>query len=125
MIRTLTLTCIPFCGCVDTKNEKYKEALRKLFDELETRVATTPIDVVSAKQMKMDDGHGFDKVWGIVTDAENGTSLECTRDAEGKLSFKLSEAASVCCAGMKDMVEKVLGHIIWLLEESIKGGFSC
>src|SRR3954453_6533913 len=30
---------------VDTKNEKYKEALRKLFDELETRVATTPIDV--------------------------------------------------------------------------------
>ncbi|PKK70554.1 hypothetical protein RhiirC2_849825 [Rhizophagus irregularis] len=33
------------CGCADTKNEKYKEALRKLFDELETRVATTPIDV--------------------------------------------------------------------------------
>ncbi|KAF0383804.1 crinkler family protein [Gigaspora margarita] len=33
------------CGCVDTKNEKYGEALRKLFDELETRVATTPIDV--------------------------------------------------------------------------------
>uniref|UniRef100_U9TXC7 Uncharacterized protein n=1 Tax=Rhizophagus irregularis (strain DAOM 181602 / DAOM 197198 / MUCL 43194) TaxID=747089 RepID=U9TXC7_RHIID len=29
----------------NTKNEKYKEALRKLFDELETRVATTPIDV--------------------------------------------------------------------------------
>ena len=33
------------CGCVNTKNEKYGEALRKLFDELETRVATTPIDV--------------------------------------------------------------------------------
>ncbi|PKB99546.1 hypothetical protein RhiirA5_429516 [Rhizophagus irregularis] len=33
------------CGCVDTKNEKYKAALRKLFDELETRVATTPIDL--------------------------------------------------------------------------------
>ncbi|CAB4413099.1 unnamed protein product [Rhizophagus irregularis] len=33
------------CGSADTKNEKYKEALRKLFDELETRVATTPIDV--------------------------------------------------------------------------------
>ncbi|POG76523.1 hypothetical protein GLOIN_2v1872036 [Rhizophagus irregularis DAOM 181602=DAOM 197198] len=29
----------------NTENEKYKEALRKLFDELETRVATTPIDV--------------------------------------------------------------------------------
>jgi len=33
------------CGCVNTKEEKYKEALRKLFDELETRVSTTPIDV--------------------------------------------------------------------------------
>src|SRR5436305_2184336 len=33
------------CGCANTKEEKYKEALRKLFDELETRVATTPIDV--------------------------------------------------------------------------------
>ena len=33
------------CGCVETKNEKYGEALRKLFDELETRVSTTPIDV--------------------------------------------------------------------------------
>ncbi|RIA97870.1 hypothetical protein C1645_751399, partial [Glomus cerebriforme] len=29
------------CGCVDTKNDKYKEALRKLSDELETRIATT------------------------------------------------------------------------------------
>src|SRR5256885_14267909 len=36
------------CGCVNTKNEEYKEALRKLFDELETCVATTdtiPINV--------------------------------------------------------------------------------
>src|ERR1043166_3767081 len=33
------------CGWANTKEEKYKEALRKLFDELETRVATTPIDV--------------------------------------------------------------------------------
>ena len=30
---------------VDTKKEKYKEALRKLLDELETRIATAPIDV--------------------------------------------------------------------------------
>ena len=35
------------CGCADTKNEKYKEALRKLLDDLETRVATTPIDLSS------------------------------------------------------------------------------
>ena len=31
------------CGSVNTKDEKYKEALRKFFDE--TRIATTPIDV--------------------------------------------------------------------------------
>ncbi|CAG8724532.1 3904_t:CDS:1 [Funneliformis caledonium] len=31
------------CGCANTKEEKYKEALRKFFDELETRVTTTPL----------------------------------------------------------------------------------
>ncbi|PKK63537.1 hypothetical protein RhiirC2_854946 [Rhizophagus irregularis] len=188
------------CGCADTKNEKYKEALRKLFDELETRVATTPIDVsyeatksiysytylVSAtypfknqikvvpekliegkngrrnldygiesrttgriiglvevkikqgfaqatvqlesslgrkrKANEMDDGHEFDKVWGIVTDAEKWYFMECTQDSEGKLSFKLSKPLFVAYedAGMKERTEKVLGHIIWLLEESQK-----
>ncbi|CAB4418757.1 unnamed protein product [Rhizophagus irregularis] len=191
------------CGSADTKNEKYKEALRKLFDELETRVATTPIDVsyeatksiysytylVTAtypfknqvkvvpekliegkngrgnldygiesrttgriiglvevkkddfkqgfaqatvqlesslgrkrKADEMDDEHGFDKVWGIVTDAEKWYFMECTQDAEGKPSFKLSKPLFVAYedAGMKDMAEKILGHIIWLLEESQK-----
>jgi hypothetical protein len=32
------------CGCVNKKDE-YKEALHKLLDELETRIAMTPIDV--------------------------------------------------------------------------------
>ncbi|PKC00698.1 hypothetical protein RhiirA5_505039 [Rhizophagus irregularis] len=191
------------CGSANTKNEKYKEALRKLFDELETRVATTPIDVsyeatksiysytylVSAaypfkdqvkvvpekliegkngrgnldygiesrttgrivglvevkkddfkqgfaqatvqlesslgrkrKANEMDDEHGFDKVWGIVTDAEKWYFMECTQDAEGKPSFKLSKPLFVAYedAGMRDMAEKILGHIIWLLEESQK-----
>jgi hypothetical protein len=192
------------CGCVDTKNEKYKAALRKLFDELETRVATTLIDLsyevtksiysytylASAtypfkdqvkivpekliegkngrgnldygiesrttgrimglievkkddfkqgfaqatvqlasslgrkrKADEMDDEPGFSKVWGIVTDAEKWYFMECTQDAEGKLSFKLTKPPLFVAyedAGMKDMVEKVLGHIIWLLEESQK-----
>ncbi|GBC17659.2 hypothetical protein GLOIN_2v1774909 [Rhizophagus irregularis DAOM 181602=DAOM 197198] len=160
--------------------EKYKEALRKLFDELETRVATTPIDdqvkvvpekliegkngrgnldygiesrttgrIVGLVEVKkddfkqgfaqatvqlesslgrkrkaneMDDEHGFDKVWGIVTDAEKWYFMECTQDAEGKPLFKLSKPLFVVYeyAGMKDMAEKILGHIIWLLEESQK-----
>ncbi|CAB4431044.1 unnamed protein product [Rhizophagus irregularis] len=168
------------CGSADTKNEKYKEALRKLFDELETRVATTPIDdqvkvvpekliegkngrgnldygiesrttgrIVGLVEVKkddfkqgfaqatvqlesslgrkrkaneMDDEHGFDKVWGIVTDAEKWYFMECTQDAEGIPLFKLSKPLFVVYedAGMKDMAEKILGHIIWLLEESQK-----
>ncbi|CAI2192730.1 14934_t:CDS:2, partial [Funneliformis geosporum] len=32
-------------GCANTKEEKYKEALRKLFDKLKTRVMITPIDI--------------------------------------------------------------------------------
>ncbi|GBB93359.1 hypothetical protein RclHR1_21560002 [Rhizophagus clarus] len=192
------------CGCVDTKNEKYKAALRKLFDELETRVATTPIDLsyeatksiysytyfASAtypfkdqvkivlekliegkngcenldydvesrttgriiclikvkkndfkqgfaqatvqlesslgrkrKANKMDKDDGFNKVWGIVTDAEKWYFMECVQVTEGKLSFKLMKPALFVAyedAGMKDMAEKILGHIIWLLEESQK-----
>uniref|UniRef100_U9T0E1 Uncharacterized protein n=1 Tax=Rhizophagus irregularis (strain DAOM 181602 / DAOM 197198 / MUCL 43194) TaxID=747089 RepID=U9T0E1_RHIID len=141
----------------DTKNEKYctKKALRKLFDELEMRVATTPIDdqvkvvpekliegkngrrnldygiesrttvglvevkkddykqgfaqatvqLVSSlgrkrKADKMDDEPRFNKVWGIVTDAEKRYFMEYE--------------------DIKEKAVKGLGHIIWLLEESQK-----
>uniref|UniRef100_U9U2I1 Crinkler family protein n=2 Tax=Rhizophagus irregularis TaxID=588596 RepID=U9U2I1_RHIID len=161
------------CGCVDTKNEKYKAALRKLFDELETRVATTPIDLsyeatksiysytylASAtypfkdqvkivpesliegkngvgiltmlasslghkrKADEIDDEPGFNKVWGIVTDAEKWYFTKCSQDDEGKLSFKLTKLPLFVAYKDKDMkerAEKILGHIIWLLEESQK-----
>ena len=191
------------CGCVDTKNEKYGEALRKLFDELETRVATTPIDVsyeatksiysysflASAtfpfksqikivpeklvegkngrgnldfgiesrttgrtiglievkkddfkqglaqatvqmesslghkrKANEIDDEYSLDKVWGIVTDAEKWYFMECMQDSEGIISFKLSKPLFVAYdgEGTKGMAEKVLGHILWLLEEAQK-----
>ena len=191
------------CGCVNTKNEKYNEALRKLFDELETRITTTPIDVsyeatksiysytylASAtfpfksqikivpeklivgkngrgnldygiesrttgrtiglievkkddfkqgfaqatvqmesslsrkrKANEINDEYGLDKVWGIVTDAEKWYFMECTQDSEGKPSFKLSKPLFVMYEhkNMRDMAEKVLGHIVWLLEEAQK-----
>jgi hypothetical protein len=47
------------------------------------------------KANEMDDEHGFDKVWGIVTDAEKWYFMECTQDVEGKLSFVVE--ASFCC----------------------------
>src|SRR5581483_9856120 len=190
------------CGCANTKEEKYKEALRKLFDELETCVATTPIDVsyevtksiysysflasatypfksqikivpeklvegkngrgnldygiesrttgrtIGLIEVKKDDfKQGFaqatvqmesslsrkrkaneideydmDKVWGIVTDAEKWYFMECTLDSERKPSFILSKPLFVVYenAGMKDMAENVLEHIIWLMEEAQK-----
>jgi hypothetical protein len=193
------------CGCVDTKNEKYQEALRKLLDELETRIATTPIDVsyeatksiysytylASAtflfksqikivpeklvegkngrgnldygiesrttgrtiglievkkddfkqgfaqatvqmesslsrkrKANEIDDEYDIDKVWGIVTDAEKWYFMECTLDSERKPSFKLSKPLFVVyeedVKDMNDKAEKILGHIIWLLEEAQK-----
>ena len=48
--------------------------------------------------------------------------MECTQDSEGKPSFKLSKLLSVAYKDkdMKDKVEKVPGHIIWLLEEAQK-----
>ncbi|KAF0404050.1 crinkler family protein [Gigaspora margarita] len=66
--------------------------------------------------------YGLGKVWWIVTDAEKWYFMECTQDSEGKLSFKLSKPLSVAYEDedMKVKVEKVLGHIIWLLEEAQK-----
>ncbi len=59
---------------------------------------------------------------GIVTDAEKWYFMECMQDSEGKPSFKLSKPLFVTYedVGMNDMAEKVLGHIIWLLEEAQK-----
>ncbi|CAB4404747.1 unnamed protein product [Rhizophagus irregularis] len=168
----------PFNEWTFPKNEKYKAALRKLFDELETRVATTPIDLsyeatksiysytylASAtypfkdqvkivperliegkngrgnlnygesrttgrimgrkrKADEIDDEPGFNKVWGIVTDAEKWYFTKCSQDDEGKLSFKLTKPPLFVAYEDKDMkerAEKILGHIIWLLEESQK-----
>ncbi|PKC06588.1 hypothetical protein RhiirA5_501270 [Rhizophagus irregularis] len=206
MTRIPALTCIPFFRVVvkTPRIRNTKKALRKLFDELEMRVATTPIDVsyeatksiysytylVSAtypfkdqvkvvpekliegkngrgnldygieshttgriiglvevkkddfkqgfaqatvqlasslgrkrKADKMDDEPGFNKVWGIVTDAEKWYFMECLQDDEGKLSFNLTKPPLfVACEDedIKERAEKVLGHIIWLLEESQK-----
>ncbi|CAI2188535.1 2362_t:CDS:2 [Funneliformis geosporum] len=50
------------------------------------------------KANEIDDEYDMDKVWGIVTDAEKWNLWN----------------------GMKDMTEKVLGHILWLLEEAQK-----
>ena len=44
--------------------------------------------------------------------------MECTLDSERKPLFKLSKPLFVMYEndGMKDMAEKIFGHIVWLLE---------
>ena len=55
----------------------------------------------------------------IVTDAEKWYFMECT---QGKPTFKLSKPLFVVYEddSTKDIAEKILGHIIWLLEETQK-----
>ncbi|CAG8720656.1 6632_t:CDS:2, partial [Gigaspora rosea] len=70
-----------------------------------------------------DDERGVDKVFGIVTDAEKWYFMTCTLDEKGKPSFGLSKPISVFYNNNGDMqinVEKVLGHIVWLLKEAQK-----
>ena len=74
------------------------------------------------KADKIDNGQDVDRVFGIVTDASEWYFMECSLDNEGKPSFKLSESVTVVYKdeNLQDKVEKVLGHIVWLLEEAQK-----
>jgi len=58
-------------------------------------------------------------VFAIVTDAKEFYFLECTLDDQEKPSFKLSKPVVVVYEDddIKVKVEKVLSHIVWLLEE--------
>ncbi|RHZ78496.1 hypothetical protein Glove_162g15 [Diversispora epigaea] len=65
----------------------------------------------------------LDKVWGIVTDLEKWYFMECLLDGEGKPSFKLSKHLMISYEDeniKKIQAEKIIGHIIWLLEEAQK-----
>jgi hypothetical protein len=48
--------------------------------------------------------------------------MECSLDSEGKPTFKLSEPVTVVYKdeNLQVKVEKVLGHIVWLLEKAQK-----
>ena len=72
------------------------------------------------KASEMEEGDAFTgKTFGIVTDVEKWYFLECLYN-EGKLSFKLSESVTVAykVEDLQTKVEKVIGHIAWLLEEA-------
>ncbi|UZO27749.1 Coronin-like protein crn1 [Rhizophagus irregularis] len=74
------------------------------------------------KADEINNGQDVDRVFGIVTDASEWYFMECLLDHEGKPTFKLSEQVTVVYKdeNLQDKVEKVLGHIVWLLEEAQK-----
>ncbi|GET51951.1 Coronin-like protein crn1 [Rhizophagus irregularis] len=60
---------------------------------------------------------------GIVTDAEKWYFMECRLDSSDRRpSIKLSEPVIVVYKdeNLQSKVEKVLGYIVWLLEEAQK-----
>ncbi|RIA91416.1 hypothetical protein C1645_805231 [Glomus cerebriforme] len=103
-------------GLIEVKKDDFKQGFAQATVQMESSLSR------KRKADKIDDEYGLDKIWGIVTDAEKWYFMECTQDSEGKPSFKLSMPLFVAYedVGMKDMAEKVLGHIIWLLEEAQK-----
>ncbi|PKK71887.1 hypothetical protein RhiirC2_865326 [Rhizophagus irregularis] len=71
---------------------------------------------------EINNGQDVDRVFGIVTDASEWYFMECLLDHEGKPTFKLSEQVTVVYKdeNLQDKVVKVLGQIVWLLEEAQK-----
>jgi hypothetical protein len=103
-------------GLVEVKRDDFKQGFAQATVQMESSLSR------KRKADEIDDEYSLDKVWGIVTDAEKWYFMECSLDDEGKPSFKLSEPVTVVYKdeNLQDKVEKVLGHIVWLLEEAQK-----
>jgi hypothetical protein len=71
------------------------------------------------KADEMEEERFVNKVFGIVTDAREWYFLECSYDDQERPKFKLSKSIAVAYdnENLESMVERVLGHIVWLLEE--------
>jgi hypothetical protein len=98
-------------GLIEVKKDDFKQGFTQVTVQMESSLSH------KRKANEIDDEYDMDKVWGIVTDAEKWYFMECTRDGEGKPSFKLSKPLFVYeDVDMKDKVEKILAHVIRLLD---------
>ncbi|CAB4434028.1 unnamed protein product [Rhizophagus irregularis] len=139
----------PFtCECKDLEDDSSREILRNLITELKACLKSIPISGNEAsksqyvcsylvagycseccttlsnrkrKASEMEEDVFTGKTFGIITDAKEWYFMECSYN-EGKPSFKLSEPVTVVYKDedMQAKVERVLGHIAWLLEEAQK-----
>jgi hypothetical protein len=102
-------------GIIEVKKDDLMKGFAQASVQLESTLTR------KRKADEIDNEQGDDRVFGIVTDAFEWYFMECSYD-EGKLSFKLSKPVTVVYEDedLQAKVEKVLGHIVWLLEEAQK-----
>jgi hypothetical protein len=101
-------------GVIEVKKEDFMKGFAQASVQMESTLT---------RKRKADEiNNEEDRVFGIVTDASEWYFMECKVDSEGKPSFKLSEPVTVVYKddNLQAKVEKVLGHIVWLLEEAQK-----
>jgi len=104
-------------GVTEVKDEDIFKGIAQNAVQLESALSNR-----KCKASEMEEGDVFTgKTFGIITDAKEWYFMECLY-IEGKPSFKLSEPVTVVYKDedLQDKVEKVLGHIAWLLEEAQK-----
>jgi hypothetical protein len=104
-------------GVTEVKDEDIFKGIAQNAVQLESALSNR-----KRKASEMEEGDVFTgKTFGIITDAKEWYFMECSY-IEGKPSFKLSEPVTVVYKDedLQDKVEKVLGHIAWLLEEAQK-----
>jgi hypothetical protein len=107
-------------GLVEVKNEDFRQGFAQATMQMESSITCRKRTCRKRKANEME--YEMDKVWGIVTDAEQWYFMECTLDEERNLTFKLSKPVIVVYDddNMEEKVEKVLSHIVWLLGEAQK-----
>ncbi|PKK66638.1 hypothetical protein RhiirC2_784525 [Rhizophagus irregularis] len=102
-------------GVTEVKNEDFYKGIAQNAVQLESALSNR-----KRKANEMEEDSVFmGKVFGIITDAEKWYFMECSLDDQDRLRFKLSKPISVVydSENMGGNVERVLGHIAWLLEE--------
>src|SRR3954447_4342965 len=105
-------------GVTEVKDEDFFKGIAQNAVQLESALSNRKR---KASEME-EEGTFVGKTYGIVTDAKEWYFLECSLDDQDRLRFKLSKPV-VVVYGNEDMernVERVLGHIAWLLEEAQK-----
>ena len=74
------------------------------------------------KADEIDNRQDVDRVFGIIINTSEWYFMKCSLDNKEKSLLKLLELVTVVYKdeNLQAKVEKVLGHIVWLLEEAQK-----